>query len=235
MLSLDCILLLPSVPTLAVCGVCWECWGLLFSAVMGPGHPKAKVLCWPLAALPPLPAPGSAAWQDPPYPSRPSSLIPVLNLLGKRTDIHGLVLFRARLKEVHAKTRNWGDSVALVHLFSLSGAVGWMLGVSQRPSLVLWAVFCGRLQWTPAQPSFPPAFPNARKCSITTSSHPLAALGGGGERADLSELPVPPQFRGLLLSWTLEPGSGWGRGKSRRRRKCLFKFLPWCKVQRSRL
>lgn len=73
-----------------------------------------------------------------------------------------------------------GDLVALVHLFSLSGAVGWMLRVSQNPSPVFWAVLCGRLQWTPAHPSFPPALPNARAsvCSVTTSSYPLDAFEG---------------------------------------------------------
>lgn len=91
LLSLDFILLLPCLSTLAVCGVFWECGGLPFSSVMGPGHPRAKASCCPLADLPPLPALGSAAWQELTYSSQPSGLVPVLDLVGKRTDIHGFV------------------------------------------------------------------------------------------------------------------------------------------------
>ena len=72
------------------------------------------------------------------------------------------------------------DLVALVHLSSLGGAVGEMLRVSQSPSAVFQAVFCGRLQRTPA-PQLSSCFSQCSGVGVPCHHHqapPWTFLGG---------------------------------------------------------
>lgn len=159
-------------------------WGTPVFLSDGPRLSKGKGFVLPLGCSPSLACPWfcSLAAAHIPFPALWSC--PSFRLTWEE-DRHPRPCFLCEhgYKQVlptdHAKMRN-GDLVALVHSFSLSGAVGWMLRVSQSPSPVFLAFFCGRLQWTPAHPSFPPAFPNARAsvCSVTTTRYPVDAFEG---------------------------------------------------------
>lgn len=120
----------------------------------------------------------------------------------------------------------------MVHLFSLSGTMGWILGVSQRPSPVFGAVFCRRCQWIPAHPSLPPVFPNTRAslCSSPASPWMFWGLLEVVGCADLSELTVPPQSHACCSAglW-IRALDGAGGNPEEGGNVCLIP--AWCKVQ----